>query len=170
MSGSEPTGFLPRVIVLSHEAMLGGRVESLTRQCLYPQTPFEAAAEILAEPTDALVVDLDSLPPGHLGLLTVARRTGTTMILTGKLRVDMDAETLSGARLVARYELADAIASLSPDARRPDAKVTLTPARPVDRPVPDTPAEPVSASGPALSLDHPVLTPDELSALLEDGS
>lgn len=174
-----------RVVALSRQGSLRvvAGLELVT--CI---SAYEAAAEILAAPASALVVDLGDLLPRHMGLLDLARRRGLEMFAFGSGQLPLSAEDLNGLRLVSLSELPMALECLlpSPPARPAEldppgkcAEATLAPAKSqpdelveIDSlqvavqwnappPQPDTPqARP--------ELPSALLSPEELSALLED--
>lgn len=192
MNGPEQTVSACRVVVLSREpglisphqaAASGGR-------CVRVDSAYEAAAEILAAAPAALVVDLRALSSDHVRLLEIARQAAVALYVTGTVRSGLDADALDGATFVRRSELSRAIAEVLA-ARRPDTEapaapaVVLVPAKAA--PDPEKAREPAAeaeaaedASGsfqsrPPSSLlksiedmGSVVLTPEELSALLED--
>jgi len=97
-----------RIVVLSRDpslaAALEGRLDSRMR-CLRAGSPYEAAAEILAEPTAAMVIDLRTLSERHCRLLDIGRQTQLEMLAVGALPSRMSSEELSGVRLVSREAL-----------------------------------------------------------------
>lgn len=70
---------------------------------------YAAAAEILAEDTAVLVIDLGALGSRHLGLLEVARQAGVEMLVVGVIPPGMNSDVFSGARLLGRNDLPAAI-------------------------------------------------------------
>ncbi len=120
---------------------------------------YEAAAELLAAPAAALVVDLRLLGGKHLGLLEIARSLAVEVLAVGALPIGMTADDLSGVRLIARCDLADAL--VGPAA--PPEPVDQAPASPPIRIAPDGPrqpeteaVEPAGASTPAEPTDQEV--------------
>jgi hypothetical protein len=97
---------IPRVVVLSPESLrpvlanLGANVE-----CVSVANPYEAAAEIIASPAMAVVIDLRLMAPRHLRLLQIARAQGAELLAVGAIPAGLSAEDLSGVRLTARAEL-----------------------------------------------------------------
>jgi len=186
-----------RVVVLSAEVR---RIEAELKdspaglQCVRVATAYEAAAELLAEPAAALVIDLRRLAGRHLRLVQVARQMDVEMLAFGTLPAGMSTEELNGVRLVSRAELPaelERLTRLETTAEAPAAgAVKLTPAKkPADQPVCEPTAElpekapeldeaaPPAASAEKQELQPPktdlpdtpsgVLTPEELAALLE---
>jgi hypothetical protein len=72
----------------------------------------EAAAEILAEPTAALVVDLRAVRGKDMQLLDLARQMGADIFAVGIVPDGVSAEDLSGVVLMSRHDLAGAIKAL----------------------------------------------------------
>lgn len=117
---------------------------------------YEAAAELLAAPAAALVLDLGLLRERHLGLLRVARQTGAAMLAYGTARAAMDAEQLAGVQLVARAELAERLAKLvcaepapssdRPFSREPAVKSTVSAAEDAAAPARLVPAKTSAAT------------------------
>ena len=73
---------------------------------------YEAAAEMLAEPALALIVDLSLLAPRHLRLLELARLHHVEILALGCLPAGAMAETFSGVRLMSEAALPQALAQL----------------------------------------------------------
>jgi hypothetical protein len=95
-----------KVIVLSRDAMFAQAAQSdnSTSQyrCLRVTSPYEAAAELLAEPPLAIVVDLRCLTPGDLPLIEMARQRGLEVLAVGAVPLGVTTTDLSGVRLSAR--------------------------------------------------------------------
>ncbi len=87
---------------------------------------YEAAAELLASPAVALVIDLSLLTERHRGLLRVARETGTDVLGVGELPAGCSAEDLRGVRLISPEDLP----SILRTAAKKPADVRLAPAKP----------------------------------------
>lgn len=89
---------------------------------------YEAAAELLAEPTSGMVVELGCLTDRHGGLLKLAREQGVEILGMGSFPAGLQADQLSGVRLVAVEDLPDLLGGLSPVARsRRQADVPAAP-------------------------------------------
>jgi hypothetical protein len=73
---------------------------------------YEAAAELLASPAAALVVDLRVLRPGHAGLIRIARQAGAELWGVGPLPAWASSDQLNGMRLLGRGQLAEALRKL----------------------------------------------------------
>lgn len=144
---------------------------------------YEAAAELLAAPAAALVVDLRLLLPRHVRLLEVARGLEAAILAVGVVPAGLDAETLRGVTFLSPGELPEAMGRAAELRER--AGVALRPAgeRPATHAAPEPaeagqfrpePAEsqPAEAPNPGPDGDPPrpgnVLTPEEISALLEN--
>lgn len=75
---------------------------------------YQAAAEMLAEPAAALVVDLGRITAGHAGLLSLAGRLGVPVIAFGEVSADLGADALGSARLITREGLPEALDRILP--------------------------------------------------------
>ena len=82
---------------------------------VFVPSPYEAAAELIAEPALALVIDLRLMGRRHLRLLRIARERGAEMLAVGAVPAGLSAEDLSGIRLVARADLKAALEGLLHD-------------------------------------------------------
>ncbi len=162
-----------RVVILSRSAELSGVArkglcaESL--RCIRVASAYEAAAELLAAPAVAMIVDLRLITGEHVRLIELAREMEVAILAVGALPVGMNADDLSGVRLTSREHLPEALGEIvqaaaspvtPPESSAPPGlqtapreAVALTPAKPADRP--KTPPD-------------ELLTPEELSALLEN--
>jgi hypothetical protein len=183
-----PNGF--RVVVLSRDPQLGlGLVDHCASATALTRAPsgYEAAAEILAAPVSALVVDFRAFGASHRRLLEVARQMDVEVLGVGALPAGMDSGDLNGVRLVSRPALPGALDRLAaaagaggpaeptgapaPASPRPasaedrgeQAAGDHDAAEPTDEAEDDVEAEPGRAETPS-----DLLTPEELSALLED--
>ena len=173
-----------RVILFSREALpvTGGVFTARCRQCT---SAYEAAAELLAEPAAALVIDLRCLATGNLRLVQTARKQGVAVLAFGKLSAAMSTEGLDGVQLVSQEGLAQALARLAQGARAaeqeapekqpveatavgvggeaaPEAAPPREAAAGLDRPGQEASSAEPKRQGPPSS----VLTADELAALL----
>ena len=169
-----------RVILFSREALpvTGGVFTARCRQCA---SAYEAAAELLAEPAAALVIDLRCLATGNLRLVQTARKQGVAILAFGKLSAAMSTDGLDGVQLVSQEGLAQALARLAQGARAAEQEAPesqpveatavgvggeAAPPREVaaglDRPGPEASSAEPKRPGPPSS----VLTADELAALL----
>jgi len=81
--------------------------------CVTVGSPYQAAAEILAKPTTAVVIDLRLLSVDHLQLVRIARQMDTEVFAVGAVPAGLTSEDLSGVRLIARSDLPDAVAKLA---------------------------------------------------------
>jgi hypothetical protein len=97
----------PRVVALTLDAALcaeaGGGVGRVVRVA----SPYEAAAELLAAPAAALLIDLRALPVRHLRLLEIARDLSVEVLAFGPLPAGMTSDDLSGVRLLSRQALGE---------------------------------------------------------------
>jgi hypothetical protein len=98
-----------RVVVLSPDAAGASQEAADLRdqgvEVVRVTTAYEAAAELIAAPAAALVVDLRLLGPRHLRLLTIARESQVEILAVGGLPPGMNSEDLSGVRLTSRADL-----------------------------------------------------------------
>ncbi|MFB3894502.1 MAG: hypothetical protein ACE15C_21075 [Phycisphaerae bacterium] len=194
-NGPWSTSALGRAVVLSRDASF---CPPCPVQCVAVACAYEAAAEILAAPTLALVVDLRALARRHLRLLEIARHLGVEILASGPLPAGMNAGDLGGVRLIALADLPAELGRLAAAEPRPVPAPTLAvpegePSQETPGPLPETsqseirPAEPEEppprpAAPPAAHLApaklrepaaqtpslDQVLTSEELSALLEN--
>jgi hypothetical protein len=81
---------------------------------------YEAAAEMLAEPAAAFVVDLARITPTHTGLLELAASMRLPIIAYGRPAAELDASATRGLRLVepghVGRAVADAVSEVEPPA------------------------------------------------------
>ena len=93
-----------RVVILAGgEELLASDSETFQAgvELHYASSGYEAAAEILAEPTDALLVDLSCLEKNHLKLLDLARKESVELLGMGNggFPDGFCADDLNGMRL-----------------------------------------------------------------------
>lgn len=113
-----------RIVVLCGEELpqAAACARELGLAWLQRGSAYEAAAELLAAPAAALVVDLSALPARHLRLLQVAREAEAQVLAVGELPAGVDSGQLAGVQLVARRELPLALRQLVlPQTLRPVA-------------------------------------------------
>lgn len=145
---TSPDGF--RVVIFSRDAALTGA--ALAEACpervryVHFSSAYEAAAEILVGSADALVLDLRSLSGRSLRLLEVARQSNVEILGIGAVPAGIDADQLSGLRLVALHDLPAALGKLSAPPAGALEGVRLAPAKaapPVEAPQrpPEAPPE-----------------------------
>jgi len=192
MNGDDISSGSSRVVVLSRDVALAGAVrcdtDGAAYQCAGTSGPYEAAAELLAGPVLALVLDLRCLTPRHLRLLSIARENHVEVLAVGSLPFGITTTDLSGVRLTAVNDLPDELrrlARVGPAAARAPATGTgpapeaapevEAPREPLVRAAPaGPPKQPVQTGGPRASGERPahrptdLLTDEELAALLED--
>jgi len=175
--------------LLAHAA----RGENSTPQyrCLRVTNPYEAAAELLAEPPLAMVIDLRCLAPGDLPLIEMARQRGLEVLAVGSVPLGITTTDLSGVRLSARdhlsgmlEELAGSLPSggqvpVSPQAHPGESPELSSLARSIrkasrsKRKAPKAPKPAPKAKAedkPPVESSDELLTKEELAALLEDES
>ncbi len=102
-----------RVVVLTRQKGIAEHVRRQVRNgddWVLSASAYEAAAEVLAEPTAVLVMDLRLLASRDERLVEVARSCGTAMLGIGALPAGMSAAALSGVTLVAEPHLDEEIA------------------------------------------------------------
>ena len=149
---------------------------------------YEAVAEMLCEPAAGFVIDLRLLGTGGLGSLEIARQRGVEMLATGMVPSGLTAEDLSGVRLLARRDLPVAVRDLaalpvlppveSPEGTYVPEPLAVSSPRRTEPPVvsPDpvgieplvvSPVEPPERAPDKPGAAQSILTPEELTALLE---
>ena len=192
MNGADTSSGSARVVVLSRDVALARAArcdtDGAAYQCAGTSGPYEAAAEILAGPVLALVLDLRCLTPRHLRLLSIARENHVDVLAVGSLPFGITTTDLSGVRLMAVNDLPDELrrlARVSSAAARAPATKTEPAAEavpeveaPREAPVRAVPAKPLKqppqTGGPRALGERPahrptdLLTDEELAALLED--
>jgi hypothetical protein len=184
-----------RVVVLSGDPRLRGELArpalSPSWDCLRVSSPYEAAAELLVEPTGVLVVDLRMLDRRHLRLLEIARRQGTEVLGTGSLPAGASSEELSGMRLAGQSDVAAEIQRILLPRQGAEAQAAAAEeipegagheqaaakteqegdVREVGRPgVAPQEGQPVADRGTSAPAAKDLLTGEELAALLGDES
>jgi hypothetical protein len=148
-------------------------------EVLVTASGYEAAAELLAAPAAALVLDLGRITDAHRPLLTLAAGMKIPVVAFGTVRAVMDGERLAGLHLATRASAADVLASVLGDGpgegrKEPaGAGLPLAPLqgeyRPAEAEGPSAKAEPAPPrpERPPPKPGRP-LTDDELKALLGD--
>lgn len=185
MTEAEETPVGGRVVVLSPAQ--SGIPEPAARgpwQWVTADSPYEAAAELLARPALALVLDLRSLPPRHIALLDIARRLHVEVLIVGVLPGRLDADRLRGLRLTGASGLANELHRLASAAAPspPPPAATAAPTTPRMTAAPDKQPPPSKPAAPAAKPERPsdgewapqakdgaqpqTLTPGPLSQLL----
>jgi hypothetical protein len=141
----------PRAVVLSRDE---GFCRSPRLRCVRADSAYEAAAELLAGPCLALVIDLRAMSVRHLRLLEVARKLGLEVLACGPLGPVMDSDQLAGVRLVARPELAAELERLAEAEAPPEEDAAAMPEQAAGGPMPMSQAAPVQGqpSAPRESL------------------
>ncbi len=165
MNGRQTTPQPRRAVVFTSCAPgqgLGGPVESAPG-CVPTPSAYEAAAELLAGPATALVVDLRLLRPAHIRLIEIARRVGAELVGVGPLPAWASSDQLGGMRLVGRGQLSEVLRASSAGKPAPSGRAA---ARPGDQRGTYKPQGP-APQGPAAG-GEPLLTAEELDALLGD--
>jgi len=166
----------PRVVILSRDAVPGGAPAAETclpqARCLRFSSVYEAAAEILAGAADVLVLDPRMLTGRNMRLLEIARFRNVEVMGVGALPSGVSTERLSGLRLVARCDLAAALAKpAAPSAASGGVQLAPAKVRPPAEAVqalPETPDRMEEAPPRAEQELQALLTPEEITALLED--
>lgn len=129
MAGRDKSLTAARVVIVSPlgRALLGSGQQwhAGGAEIIAVASPYEAAAELIASPAAALVVDLRLMGPRHLRLLEIARSGGAELLAVGPLPPGMTAEDLSGVRLLARADLPAALLQLLQ--RKPSVHPDVTP-------------------------------------------
>lgn len=136
-----------RVIVLSPDAAADRRqlaqLEHAGIQCIRVATGYEAAAELIAAPSIALVIDLRLLGPRHLRLLQIARDLSVEMLAVGAVPPSMTPEDLSGLRLMSREALSGQLLAVAAAAANGIAATPVPPSE-QDETAPSHAASPTS--------------------------
>ena len=104
-SSSPSSSCQGRAVILSGDRSLAESCRASRLECVVVGSAYEAAAELLAAPTVAMIVDLKLLTARHVRLLEIARQMGMEMLGVGTLCSAMAADQLSGLRLVSRADL-----------------------------------------------------------------
>ncbi len=181
MDAGRTSSLRRRVVVLVRNGALAdlGLEESELSQleCVCVAGAYEVAAEVLAAPTDAVVLDMSLLTSAQVGLLEVVRTMDIPILAFGTLRSGLGAEQLREVRLISRDDLRQALSELVSVERveAPSAAEAedLTPQELGEYHVESAPASPVEKKDTVTPKEAPsipadLLTPEELSALLED--
>jgi len=139
------------VVVLSRDAGVARAAQSQDTAsqygCLRVTSPYETAAELLAEHPLALVIDMRCLTPGDLPLLEMARQRDIEILAVGSLPFGVSASDLSGVCLTTREHLAPRLRDLVAGLGRPALLPGDVPrARPVGEVRPPQPDRPVGES------------------------
>jgi len=172
-----------RVVVLSQDSSLAWSTDGRGAGVVFAHTPsgYEAASELLAAPTTALVIDLRLLAGRHLRLLEIARDLDVEIFAVGSLPIGMTAEDLSGVRLIARRDLPQAVGALAPaprpapaPAEPPEPEPThVAPAEHIEpaEPIPAVQLTPAKVPAPDTAVPEPAgsdpVGADALLALME---
>lgn len=190
--GDNATSYRGRtIIILSRDAMLTRAAQdgnpTLQYDCLRVTSPYQAAAELLAEPPLAMIIDLRCLTPGDLPLIEVARQRDVEVLAVGSVPLGITTTDLSGVRLAAAGHLPELLGTIAGSAVS-GGSPGFSPITPEIRQASHSPPEaarspdladkPADPPGPASKADHDpfpespdaLLTNEELSALLEDES
>jgi hypothetical protein len=173
MASADTTSPPLRAVLLSRDPILGARAVRLCAdgwRAVRVDSGYEAAAEILAAPVAALLIDFRGLTGLHRGLLALARRMEVQMAaIAGEPPPDMTGDDLQGLRRIEVGDIPATLASarISPAGRAAGADesagVALAEAPPArDKRVALTPK-----SG-KRQVPAGLLTPDELAFLMED--
>ncbi len=103
--GSDTT----RVVVLcgTHAQILTGE-----QGIIRVHSAYEAAAELLIAPADAMVIELACLQAPHLKLLELARSKNIEILGVGQFPASLTSDDLSGVRLTSLTDLPAAIAAI----------------------------------------------------------
>jgi hypothetical protein len=94
--------------------------------CLRVSSPYEAAAEMLAESPLAIAIDLRCLTPGDLPLIEMARQRNLEVLAVGAVPSGITTADLSGVRLSARDHLSALLDNLA-SASQVDESVAVPP-------------------------------------------
>jgi len=98
-----------RVVVLSPTDLRGDGDQAFVPgdqvELIYVGSPYQAAAEMLACPPEAMIVDLNLMARKHAGLLEIADRLGTPVLGYGAIPPGLSSKDLRGVRLIDRTAL-----------------------------------------------------------------
>lgn len=86
---------------------------------VHASCPYMAAAEMLAQPAAALVVDLGLVPAHHVGLLDLAAEMGLPIVACGTVAAPVSRQTMSHIRLTSRQEAVRVLEALLEEDRQP---------------------------------------------------
>jgi len=132
---------------------------------------YEAAAEVLRQPTLALVVELRVLGSRNLGLLKIARDMNVEVLAFGSIPKSLSGGQLSGVRLVSAEDAAFELGKLAASSPQLDLG-TYEKAEGVYEPIEQKPQSAEEKPRPKTTQNpdvlQQILTPEELEALLED--
>ena len=180
MNGGSTCAPGSRVLVLARDpsavAVDLKELEASGLRCIRISSCFEAAAEALAAPALALVIDLGLLGSRQLRLLEIARRMELEVLAFGNMPAGLSTAELSRVRLISCRDLAQAVRRLAEAELTQGRAATAgtgsdeTPAK-VAAPRRPMPAPAGNAAG-TYQPNRPedLLTPEELSALLGEES
>ncbi|MBN1942375.1 MAG: hypothetical protein JW849_03680 [Phycisphaerae bacterium] len=126
-----------RIVILARDGELtppDGQTLGLNAAFVRAADGYEAAAELLAAPALALLIDLPRLTPPHRKLLHVARELGVEILGVGAFPPGFSADDLSGMRLISMRDLPAVLGSIAQQSS-PPAAAPISPAAPA-APVP----------------------------------
>lgn len=129
---------------------------------------YEAAAELLAAPAEAMVVDLGRITPAHAPLLDLANRLDVPVVAFGTVSADLASEQLSRIRLASAERITEVLDEALQLGRPEQGLAEAEPAG-----ADASPPQPRAASLQPRKPRRPVeeaLTQAELDALLEEES
>ena len=134
-------------------------------RCAVFSSAYQAAAELLARPVAALVMELGLIGRRHVQLLELARGLNVPMLGVGALPTDLTAGDLAGVRLIARADLAAELGRLiqTPQPSQAAPTCPLPPTQP-DQLAPDDPAYRSDRSPPLPSdqdAPRPIAAPEQ---------
>jgi len=159
-----------RAVLLTSGRDPAGDLEAADVRFVTVSSPYEAAAELLAEPTNALVVDLKLIEGRHCGLLGIAHQANAETFAVGAIPPGLTGEQLSGLRLISRSALPAALAGLIPKGSGHAASAIEQDERKDNLKLEGDAPTSYSAKPPGGKATKvgDILTNEELSALLED--
>jgi hypothetical protein len=112
MNGRGTSSQRSGVVLLSRDVVLASWLRYLCApsvRVVAVGSGYEAAAEVLASPAEALVIDFRAMSAAHQRLLDTARALGMQILGIGKVPSELSADALSLVRLVSQADLPDAL-------------------------------------------------------------
>ncbi len=153
-------------------------LDGMELSVIWADSGYEAAAEMLAAPTDAILLNVGFLTKRHIGLLNLARKMNIEIIGVSapSTNIGLDAHELSEVRLVATSDLQGTIERITAaqgkyipahaDIQSHKESTKESAQNYEERP--DTQYQPETKKSEQKTGAHGVLSAEEISALLKD--